>query len=269
MKFSSSSRPSRPPLLDKSPLLIKDDINRHTFSIRSIYSLELRKEREEPAKHEFIILEMTDMHTRFRIERRPSEGTNINAKSKGCEARDTLTPLDAQDYESLCRLTDRKINLCFTGRTHPDLTTVFAFCNVIRKDHDAKIYSLAQFNCYFLARTLTLLVARHFLLHQYCHVHRLQINDFGSLPGPEIDAILDEAMKKMPTWERPISFTLVHSKVRDDPTHKDLRQYILEKNKSHSKKVSKLGGKGDLVFKILDDKMEEIWYRMCSNESEQ
>jgi hypothetical protein len=215
MKFSSSSGASRPPHLDRSPLLIKDDINRHTFSVRSIYSLELRKEREEPARHEFIILEMTDMRTRFRIERRPSEGTNFNAKSKGCEARDTLTPLDTQDYESLCRLTDRKINLCFTGRTQsPDLTTVFAFCNVIREDPDAKIYSWPQFNCYFLARTLTLLLARHFLLHQYYLIHRLTIYDFDSLPGPKIDAILDEAMKKMPTWERPIDFALVHSKVR-------------------------------------------------------
>ncbi|KAF8336728.1 hypothetical protein F5887DRAFT_1078533 [Amanita rubescens] len=266
--LSLLSTPSRPRSRDESSfLLITDDIYRHYFSIRSIHSLELRKEREEPAKHEFIILEMTDRDTRFRIERHPSEGTNITAKSKGCEAKDIITPLDDQDYESLCRLTDRKINLCFTSKTPPDLYTVFAFCNVILKDPAAKIYSLPQFNCYFFARTLTLLLARHFLLHQYCHRIHKSPKNFGHLLGPEIDAILDEVMKKMRTWERPISFILDDSSVRD-PTYKDLRQYRLEMNRRHSKKVSKFWGKGDLVYKILENKMEEIWSRtMHSDES--
>jgi len=211
--FSLLSRPFRPRSRDKSSLLIKDDIYRHYFSIRSIYSLELRKERKEP-KHEFVIFKMTDMDTRYRIERHPSEGTNITAKSKGCEAKDTITPLDARDYQSLCRDTDHKINLDFTGKTHPDLNTVFALCNAIRKDPAAKIYSLAQFNCYFFARTLTLLIARHFLLRQYCRIHKSSINDFGSIPGPEIDAKVDEVVEEMRTWERPISFILVDSGVR-------------------------------------------------------
>ncbi len=206
--FSSSSR-SRA----KSSLQIKDDIYQYYFNTRSIYSLELRKERKEP-EHEFIILEMTDMETHYRIERRPSEGTNLGDKSKGCEAKDTITPLDYQDYQKVGKLTDCKISLGFTGKTHPDLYTLFAFCNVIRKDHDAKIYSLAQFNCYFFARTLTLLIARHFLLRQYRGIHKSPINDFGSLPGPEIDAIVDEAMNAGRTRERPISFILVGLGVR-------------------------------------------------------
>ena len=60
-------------------------------------------------------------------------------------------------------------------------------------DPESEQYTLREFNCYFFARTLTLLIARHSFLRQYCRIHKQPRNDFGSLPGPEIDATLSEA----------------------------------------------------------------------------
>ena len=209
MPFRSSSTPRK---CDKSSLPIDDDIYQR-YSNLSIFTLELRKERKDP-EHEFLILETSDMDTYYRIERRPSEGMSINDKSRGCKAKDTIALLDDQDYKRVCMHTDHKINLGFPAKTRPDLYTLFAFCLVIRKDPDARIYSLAQFNCYFFARTLTVLIARHFLLRQYCRIHNSPRNDFGTLPVPEVDAIAEQVVNTKSTRERPISFILVDSGVR-------------------------------------------------------
>ena len=47
--------------------------------------------------------------------------------------------------------------------------------------------------------------------------------------------------------------------------YKDLREYILEMNKRHCKRVSQLGGNGDAVYDSLDHKTEEIWRRVHSD----
>src|SRR6266550_5909928 len=195
-------------LRDKSSLSIDDDIYQYYSNFPPIYALELRKEREEP-EHEFVILKMDDMITYYCIERRPSKGTNIKSKLRGCRAEDTITPLNDEDYKRVCRLTDSKITQFFWDEPEPDLYTVLAFCNAIRKDPDSEKFTLAQFNCFFFARTLTLLIARHFLLRQYCRIHKSPRNDVSSLLGPEIDAIVDEAMNSTFSWDSLISISIV------------------------------------------------------------
>ena len=203
--FRSSSRSrSR----DKSSFPIDDNIYGRYSNNLSIDTLELRKERGEP-EHEFVILQMADMNTYYRIERRPSEGTNINSKLHGCKAEDTITPLDGQDYRSVCDLTDCKITQVFWGEPKPDFHTVFAFCNAIHKDSDAEKYTLAQFNCYFFARTLTLLISRYFLLRLSCRLHKSPISDFDSLPGHVLDDTVDKAMNNADSWDFLISIYIV------------------------------------------------------------
>ncbi|KAF8347611.1 hypothetical protein F5887DRAFT_1157728 [Amanita rubescens] len=256
---ANSNSPLTPSYAIPGPVIILD-----ALSVLVHLTLELRKEREEP-EHEFVILRTLDLDTHYRIERRPLEGTNFNSKLNGCKAEDTITPLDDQDYHKVSKLTNCKIIQDFF-EPMPDLYTVFAICDAIRKDPNAEKYTLAQFNCYFFARTLTLLIARHFLLRQYCRIHKSPRNDFGSLPGSEIDAIMDEAMNKMPTRVPWIGIILFDSDIRDeDETYKDLRQYILEMNKRHCKMVTQFGGKGDVVYDTLDKKMEEIWRYMHSD----
>ena len=132
----------------------------------------------------------------------------------GCEAEDTITPLDERDYDGLLRLADQKITQLFRGEPKPDLYTIFAFCNAIRKDPDTEKYTLTKFNSYFLARTLTLLITRHFLLRRY-YIYISPRNDFGSLSEPEINAIVDEEMNNTSVPDPWIKSTIrFESKVR-------------------------------------------------------
>ena len=60
------------------------------------------------------------------------------------------------------------------------------------------------------------------------------------------------------------SLSFFFLQVRDN-TYKDLRQYILEMNKRHCKRVTQFGGKGHVVYDALDKKKDEIWRRMHSD----
>ncbi|KAF8344503.1 hypothetical protein F5887DRAFT_262832 [Amanita rubescens] len=238
-----------------SSLPIDDNIFGHYSNNLSIDTLDLRKERKEP-EHEFVILKMAD--TYYRVERRPSEGTGFNSKLHGCKAEDTITPLNSQAYRKVCGLTDCKIAQVFWGEPKPDLHTVFAFCNAIHKDSDAEKYTLAQFNCYFFARTLTLLISRHFLTGLYCRIGKPR-NDFSSLPGPEIDAIMDDAMNSTLSLDFLASIHIVFDSDTKSRNYKDLREHILEMHKRHCKRVDQFGGNGNAVYDTLNKKTEEIW----------
>ena len=206
----SSSSPRPRDSRDKSSRPIDDDIYR-CYSNTPIFKLVLGKEREEPG-HEFIILKMFNLSLGYyRVERRPSEGTSIKSMLNGCEAEDTITPLDENKYKKVEACTDNKIVVLFRHDPMPDLHTIFAICNAIRKDPDAEKYTLTHFNCYFFARTLTLLITRQFLLRLSCRIHKSPRNNFGSLSEPEIDAIVNQA--GMPTRVPCTRFIQFDSKV--------------------------------------------------------
>jgi len=258
--MSSSSTRSRNNR-GKSSRPIDDDIYR-CYSNSPIFKLVLGKERDEPG-HEFVIVKISGISGRYyRIERRPSEGTDISSMLHGCEAEDTITPLNENDYEKVEACTDNRILVLFRHDPMPDLHTVLDICNAIRKDPDTEKYTLMQFNCYFFARTLTLLITRHFLLRLSCRIHKSPRNDFGSLSEPEIDAIVDQA--EMPTRVPCTSFIRFDLK-HENHDYKDLRQYILEMNIWFCKMVGMLGANGDVLYDTLDKKKEEIWRRMHSN----
>lgn len=177
--------------LDESSLPIDDDIYQRCPNL-SFNRLELWKEIEEP-EHEFVILHMTADSpgaTHYLIERRPSEGTSFNSKLRGCEAKDTIIALDKSSLPSFHKANNKIIQKF--NEPKPDLYTIFDICNAIRMDPDSEKYTLEEFNCYFFARTLMLLVTRHCALRQYCRIHSPPRNDFGSLSGPQIDAILSK-----------------------------------------------------------------------------
>jgi len=225
-------------------------------------------EKEEP-EHEFVILHMTADSpgaTHYLIERRPSEGTNINSKLRGCEAADTITPLDKSSLPSLHEASKKILQNFHGAEPKPDLYTVFDICNAIRMDPDSEQYTLAEFNCYFFARTLTLLIARHSFLRQYCRIHRPPRNDFGSLPGPEIDAILSEATNsRSQELRRCILIRLPKTNGFNSDSYKDFRQYILDTNKRHCQTITRLGGDGDVVYDNLTRKAEEVWRSVYSD----
>ncbi len=162
------------------------------------------KERKDP-EHEFIILRTND--DLYRVERRPSEGTKFASKLRGCKAEDIITPLDEDDYERVRGRTDSKIFMYFAGEPKPDLHTVYNICDAIRKDPDTEKYTLPLFNCFFFPRTLTLLIARYSFLRQYC-VRISPMDDYSSLAGPAIDAIVDRAINGTLSWDCWISISI-------------------------------------------------------------
>jgi len=248
--FGSSSTHSG----DSSSCRIDDKIYGH-YPNTNIDWLELRKEREEP-QHEFIILRTNNDF--YRIERRPPKGANIPSKLHGIKAEDTIIHLNHQDYEKVWESADIKIIVAFYHDLKPGLHSLFSLCDAIRVDPDAEKYTLAQFNCYFFARTLILLLTRHFLIRQYCN-QGLPRNDFANLSGPDINVIVDQVMiRVMNIW---LSQTVENTKC----TYEKLRQRIDEMNQKHCAMVNLLGENGGAVYDSLDRKTNEIWRHMYSN----
>lgn len=159
--------------------------------------IELRQQKDEP-KHEFVLVALQRTKHAYdlcRIERRPLKGANIDSKVFGCKAEDTIAPVDDDDLSDIATRTVRKVKVEFKSDPRPELYTIFSICDTIGKDPNAKKYTLMQFNCYFFARTITLLLTRHFLLRQFClHVSPRDDCNFGSLQEAEIDDIVAQVM---------------------------------------------------------------------------
>ncbi|KAK2462533.1 hypothetical protein APHAL10511_005503 [Amanita phalloides] len=128
----------------------------------TINKLELRKERDH-FKHEYIVIYL-DNGWYHRIERRPIRGANTETISKeGCEAEDSLTPVSDEDLEVIRSEADAEITLEFHSNK-PDLYNVIAIAIAIHLDPQTRNYTLQQYNCYFVARSIIALVIRHYLL---------------------------------------------------------------------------------------------------------
>ncbi|KAK2464816.1 hypothetical protein APHAL10511_003234 [Amanita phalloides] len=128
----------------------------------TVSKLELRKERDH-FRHEFIVIYL-DNGWYHRIDRRPVKGANVEAISKeGCEAEDSLTPVSDADLAVIRSDTDAEITLEFKSNM-PDLYNVIAVAVAIHLDPQTKNYTLQQYNCYFVARSVIALMTRHCLL---------------------------------------------------------------------------------------------------------
>jgi hypothetical protein len=129
-----------------------------------VQKLELRKERDN-FKHEFVAVYL-DTGRIHRIDRRPIVGANIDAiSSKGCEAEDSITRVKGDELVTMQSDTDLEIELEFKSN-QPDLYTVLAICVCIRMDTRSARYSLQHYNCYFVARTIIVLMMRHHMLQR-------------------------------------------------------------------------------------------------------
>ncbi|KAK2464887.1 hypothetical protein APHAL10511_002963 [Amanita phalloides] len=228
-------------------LPIDDNIYQRFTKNHSIRSLELWKERRDP-EHEFLILTRSDGDPRtYRVERRPSKGTAALSKIQGCTTEDTITCLD-REYAGTAV---RRLSVHFRANPKPELYNIFALCNAIRKDPDTKEYTLMQFNCYFFARTLALLITRHFLLRQYRDIHIYStIKD--DIPGPRIDDMLDKS-----DWEGRINVSFEGDGNRP---YLRLRSYINEMDETHCEVVAQFGGNRKSVYNTLNRKRGEIWF---------
>ena len=150
----------------------------------AIDRLELRKEKDR-FQHEFIVVRLGDGHV-YRFDRRPVPGVQTDAISpNGCEAEDSVSPVNDIQYAMMNLTSSARIVLEFSDKK-PDLYLIIATCVAIQMDAESKHYTLQKFNCYFLARTTVILIVRH------------HISQFPRLPRDVLrwDAITELAVSK-------------------------------------------------------------------------
>lgn len=123
----------------------------------SIAKIQLRKEFEEPFRHEFILVYL-QRGGFCRLDRRGDPNVPTQTlRSEGSEAYDTIhevKELDGIDSTSECL-----VELRPNGSI--DLSFILSICFSIRSDPKTQRYTLQRFNCYFFSWTITSIVARH------------------------------------------------------------------------------------------------------------
>ncbi|EUC55956.1 hypothetical protein RSOL_146870 [Rhizoctonia solani AG-3 Rhs1AP] len=123
----------------------------------SVAKIQLRKEFEEPFRHEFILVHL-QRGGFCRLDRRGDPNVPTQTlRSEGSEAYDTiheLVDLDGIDSTSECL-----VELRSNGTI--DLSFILSICFSIRSDPKTQRYTLQRFNCYFFSWTIASIVARH------------------------------------------------------------------------------------------------------------
>ncbi len=157
----------------------------------TVRSISLRQEKEAP-RHEFVLIELERAH--YRVERRAVEGADLDSISKGCTARDTITLVPRENVKSLLAKTDSLIEVSFRSDRRPDLYTILAVCDAICKNPETNKYTLWQYNCYFFARTILLLVTRHYLL-RHSPIPISARNSIGRLRETAINEMVAKVME--------------------------------------------------------------------------
>ncbi|KEP46146.1 hypothetical protein V565_216270, partial [Rhizoctonia solani 123E] len=125
-------------------------------SDRLVHALQLRREREGPYFHQFVVFELKDGGGLFRIDRRlrPDEDAPLNSlKDEGIPAYDTIEPVATWD-DPLFPASDCLISIEFKVNVY--LALILKICRAIQDHPLAKVYTLQRYNCYFFAQTIML-----------------------------------------------------------------------------------------------------------------
>ncbi|KAG9103422.1 hypothetical protein FRC06_010957 [Ceratobasidium sp. 370] len=159
IQWSRGGRTGGPVLLDFSSGWGKGLVFDWYKRIRStsVAKIQLRKEFEEPFRHEFILVHL-ERGGFCRLDRRGDPNVPTQTlRSEGSEAYDTIhevTELDKIELTSECL-----VELRPNGTV--DLLFILSICFSIRSDPKTQRYTLQRFNCYFFSWTITSIVARH------------------------------------------------------------------------------------------------------------
>ncbi|KAG8723027.1 hypothetical protein FRC09_005059 [Ceratobasidium sp. 395] len=159
IQWSRGERTSGPVLLDFSSGWGKGPVFDWYRRMRStcITRIQLRKEFEEPFRHEFILVHL-QRGGFCRLDRRGDPNVPTQTlRSEGSEAYDTVhevTEIDGIESTSECL-----VELRPNGTI--DLSFILSICFSIRSDPKTQRYTLQRFNCYFFSWTITSIVARH------------------------------------------------------------------------------------------------------------
>ncbi|CAE6355150.1 unnamed protein product, partial [Rhizoctonia solani] len=157
----------------------------------SIMGIQLRKEFEEPFRHEFILVSLEGGEF-CRIDRRGDPNVPTQTlSSNGSDAHDTvhqLATVDGIDLESECL-----VQLRFDGAI--DLSFLLLICFNIRNDPKSQRYTLQRFNCYFFSWTITSILARHSVTWRTPDQLAAKVQLTATLKRKAVDPIAKQAAK--------------------------------------------------------------------------
>ncbi|CAE6425478.1 unnamed protein product [Rhizoctonia solani] len=123
----------------------------------SVAKIQLRKEFEEPFRHEFILIHL--QRGEFcRLDRRGDPNVPTQTlRSEGSDAYDTIH--EVVDLDAIDSTSESLVELRSNGTI--DLSFILSICFSIRNDPKTQRYTLQRFNCYFFSWTITSIIARH------------------------------------------------------------------------------------------------------------
>jgi len=159
IQWSRGERTGGPVLLDFSSGWGKGTVFDWYKRMRStsVAKIQLRKEFEEPFRHEFILVHL--QHGGFcRLDRRGDPNVPTQTlRSEGSEAYDTI--LEVAELIDVDSTSECLVELRPNGTI--DLSFILSICFSIRSDPKTQRYTLQRFNCYFFSWTIASVVARH------------------------------------------------------------------------------------------------------------
>ncbi|KAJ1306363.1 hypothetical protein OPQ81_007369 [Rhizoctonia solani] len=127
-----------------------------------IQVMHLRKERNGPFYHEFVVFRLRD-GTFWRIDRRqlPDEPVPVNSiMPEGVPAYDTVEQVTGMESfldPLLASGSDCMVELEF--KKDVDVGLVLRICRAIKTDKCSSVYTLQRYNCFFFAQTLIMCTA--------------------------------------------------------------------------------------------------------------
>ncbi|KAL5633178.1 hypothetical protein ACGC1H_003617 [Rhizoctonia solani] len=124
-----------------------------------IKTMQLRKERNAPFFHEYVVFELEGNGGYFRIDRRqlPEETLPLDCICEhGVEAFDTIEQVISLEDDSY------SASDCLTMLTSPTVQLEFVLRTVwaIHQNSHSRVYTLQRYNCYFFSQTVFLFAAR-------------------------------------------------------------------------------------------------------------
>ncbi|KAF8600653.1 hypothetical protein BDV93DRAFT_446956, partial [Ceratobasidium sp. AG-I] len=159
IQWSRGERAGGPVLLDFSSGWGKGGVFDWYKRMRStsISKIQLRKEYEEPFRHEFILVYL-QRGGFCRLDRRGDPNVPTQTlRSEGSEAYDTIH--EVTEIDEITSTSESLVELRPDGAI--DLSFILSICFSIRSDPKTQRYTLQRFNCYFFSWTITSIVARH------------------------------------------------------------------------------------------------------------
>jgi len=155
VRLPSVATPSRAP---SNPIIAssrtRTQVIAEEVGNEAIKIMQLRKAYDAPFHHEYT----TKSDHTCRIDRRPDKTAAFDTIMKdGCEASDTITDVDPTTLDATSTVV---VEFRWKGEHPLDLSFVKSVLSEIRRDSQAKRYTLQHYYFYFLARTIILITAR-------------------------------------------------------------------------------------------------------------